>query len=238
MKSIQSGVKANLYNKDGKFLIIKRSKEETHLEGKWEIPGGRVEFGESPEEALREEVREETGLEISIKEPMNTWKFRKSEEEYRVGVDFLCETEKKDVKLSREHDAYRWVEEKELSDYDIYDSIQESLEKAIELHRGEKEIPKLVRDKIPEIIEENDEEAEIREVEGPELERFLRKKVLEEAEEFVEDREVEELADLLEVVEAYIENEGLDREKLDNLREEKNRDRGGFSEGFVLEDVD
>lgn len=238
MKSIQPGVKANLYNKDGKFLIIKRSEEETHLEGKWEIPGGRIEFGESPEEALKEEVSEETGLKIKIIEPMDTWKFRKSENEYRVGVDFLCITEEKDVELSSEHDAYRWVEEKELSDYDIYDSIRKSLQKAIKLRKEDKELPKLVRDKIPEIIDENEEEAEIRQVKGHKLERFLREKVLEEAEEFAEEGEDKELADLLEVVDAYRESEDLSEDELEKLRKEKNRERGGFSEGFVLENVE
>ncbi|MFB6114973.1 MAG: hypothetical protein ABEK04_01670 [Candidatus Nanohalobium sp.] len=89
------------------------------------------------------------------------------------------------------------------------------------------------------MIEENEEdEAQIRKVEGLEYERFLREKVVEEAEEFAEEGEVEELADLLEVIESYIDAEDLSRERIEELRSEKDAERGGFEEGFVLENVE
>ncbi|AOV95463.1 hypothetical protein AQV86_01675 [Nanohaloarchaea archaeon SG9] len=120
----------------------------------------------------------------------------------------------------------------------MHDELREGLKRAHQEWKEARELPKLVRDRIPEVIEENGEKAKIREVEGLELDRFLREKVVEEAEEFAEDGEREELADLLEVIDAYIENEGLSRERLEELREEKSRERGGFEEGFVLEDVE
>jgi 8-oxo-dGTP diphosphatase len=49
---------------DGRVLLIRRGKAPDA--GEWSIPGGAVELGESVEDALRREIREETGLEIAV----------------------------------------------------------------------------------------------------------------------------------------------------------------------------
>lgn len=237
-EEMRAAGKGVIVDKKGLILVIKRAGDETHLENLWDVPGGRFDYGEKPEEGLKREVMEESGLEIEVAEPVTSWTFMRDNGEQVFGTTFLCEPEDLEVELGDEHTDFQWVEKDELNDLPMHDELREGLKKAHEKWREDQELPKLVRDRIPEIIGENGEEAEIREVEGLELERFLRQKVLEEAEEFAEDGEIEELADLLEVVDAYIENEGLERKELGRLREDKNSERGSFSEGFVLEDVD
>lgn len=60
-------VVAGFLKKDGKILVGQRP--ETHsLAGQWEFPGGKIEIGESPEEALARELSEELGIEADIGE--------------------------------------------------------------------------------------------------------------------------------------------------------------------------
>jgi 8-oxo-dGTP diphosphatase len=54
-----------IIEKCGKVLIAKRSKGDP-LKDTWEFPGGKVERGETPEECLRRELREELGIEAEI----------------------------------------------------------------------------------------------------------------------------------------------------------------------------
>lgn len=97
---------------------------------------------------------------------------------------------------------------------------------------------KLIRDDIPEIIEDNGETPTVRTVEGDTYEQYLLDKLQEEVDEYVEDRDVEELADILEVVHAIREFEGLTEADLEVIRERKAEKRGRFTEGIVLEQVE
>ena len=56
-----------LLHDNGRVLLCRLSKELPEWEGCWTLPGGGLEFGESPEEAVIREVEEETGLKIKVK---------------------------------------------------------------------------------------------------------------------------------------------------------------------------
>jgi 8-oxo-dGTP diphosphatase len=60
-------VAAGLVFRDGKLLITQRCKG-THLAGLWEFPGGKRETNETYEECLRRELREELGIEVEVRE--------------------------------------------------------------------------------------------------------------------------------------------------------------------------
>ena len=78
-----------------------------------DLPGGRIEFGESPVAALRREVAEETGLEIEPITPLQIWHYVRQRFQL-VGIDYLCECKSGEVVLSDEHDGFGWLTEEEL----------------------------------------------------------------------------------------------------------------------------
>jgi 8-oxo-dGTP diphosphatase len=61
-------VGAVVHDPDGRLLLIRRG-HAPHA-GSWSLPGGRVERGETPEQAVEREVREETGLEVRAGDPV------------------------------------------------------------------------------------------------------------------------------------------------------------------------
>ena len=93
---------------------------------------------------------------------------------------------------------------------------------------------KLVRDKIPEIIEASGATPLTRILETEEYLSFLETKLDEEVQEFHESKATEELADILEVVYALAESIGCSREELLGTYEKKHAARGGFERKLFL----
>ena len=93
---------------------------------------------------------------------------------------------------------------------------------------------KLVRDKIPEIIESQGQKANIRILDPQEYTHHLEQKLDEEVGEYHKDKNLEELADILEVVYALAENLGATKEELLAIYHKKNEFRGGFAEKIFL----
>ncbi|APH05010.1 nucleoside triphosphate pyrophosphohydrolase [Bacillus weihaiensis] len=97
---------------------------------------------------------------------------------------------------------------------------------------------KLVRDKIPEIIDQTGKNYEVRILDKVDYIKELKKKAYEELNEIVEakDREssLEELADLLEVIHAIAVYHGSTLEEINSIRQEKEEQRGSFSEKVFL----
>ena len=93
---------------------------------------------------------------------------------------------------------------------------------------------KLIRDKIPEMIEQNGGKAVIRQLSQEEFVRFLEIKLDEEAGEYHRDKTVEELADILDVVYALAAVQGCTKEELLAVYEKKHEQRGGFERRLLL----
>ena len=62
------GAGALVFNKEGKVLLAQRGPKANNEAGKWDFPGGTVEFGETIEDTLKRELIEELGIEIEIME--------------------------------------------------------------------------------------------------------------------------------------------------------------------------
>ena len=96
------------------------------------------------------------------------------------------------------------------------------------------EYNKLIRDRIPEIIEKDGKTAIVEKAQGGELLRLLNEKLSEELAEYKESESIEELADLVEVVYGILNHKEISIEEFEKIRHEKNEKRGGFKEGLVL----
>lgn len=108
-----------------KVLLMKRSRPSSDGLGYWELPGGGLEYGETPNEALLRELKEETGLDIKIIKPIYT--FTKIREEYQtVGIGYLCIPTNDQVVISNEHTEYCFCKEeqaKQLLNKEIFEDI-------------------------------------------------------------------------------------------------------------------
>ncbi|TCS95789.1 nucleoside triphosphate pyrophosphohydrolase [Hazenella coriacea] len=102
---------------------------------------------------------------------------------------------------------------------------------------AEKIYNKLVRDKIPQIIKQSNQEPFTYTATKEEIKPMLYLKLTEELEEFKDTPNEEELADMLEVIDGLVHAFHLDMNKVLAIKAQKKEERGGFKEGIVLEKV-
>lgn len=93
---------------------------------------------------------------------------------------------------------------------------------------------KLVRDRIPEIIESSGNKCEIEVVSDEVSLEYLYKKLNEEVSELLEDKNLDEIADVMEVLFAIGSKYGYSQEDILNRRNEKRDSRGGFEDNLIL----
>lgn len=94
---------------------------------------------------------------------------------------------------------------------------------------------KLARDKIPEIMKAKGQKALFRKLDESEYHISLRRKLEEEVEEFLEDESLEEMADILEVLHAFLKLKGKSFEEVEAVRKNKAEQRGGFQKRILIE---
>tara|TARA_R110002111_G_scaffold135889_1_gene201813 strand:- start:32 stop:490 length:459 start_codon:yes stop_codon:yes gene_type:complete len=108
------GVKALIIDRDGRVLLLQRN---VKVKEKWDLPGGRVQKGERPEETLQREVYEETGLQKLhsinfVTMELTAFRIPRSSDG-EVGLIFSiyqCDLmEEKPIVLSEEHVDFQWI---------------------------------------------------------------------------------------------------------------------------------
>ncbi len=123
---------------DNRILVLQRSASESVLPGLWELPSGKREFLEPSMEALRREVLEETGLNTKPIQPVSVFDYSiEKENEIRdtTQINFLVilTDDKSIVKISDEHQAYKWISEHEIDSVPVSDDTKITLKKAFRL---------------------------------------------------------------------------------------------------------
>lgn len=86
------GVGAAIFDEKGRLFIAKRGEKARNERGKWEIPGGSVEFGETFEQAIKREIKEELDIEIEITELLGIYDhIIPDEKQHWVSPTYICQ---------------------------------------------------------------------------------------------------------------------------------------------------
>ena len=109
---------------EGRCLVLKRSATSQGNPGRWDFPGGKVETGERFGQSVAREVREETGLEISIVRVVGSAESESPDK--RIAYIILeGRSERGEVTLSKEHEESRWVPVRSLFSMDLCPQFME-----------------------------------------------------------------------------------------------------------------
>jgi len=122
---------------DGKVLILKESSkyEDGSNEDKWDVVGGRVEPGQRFDESLVREIKEETGLNVKIGKPFSVGEWRpnvRGEQWQIVATFFECFSDSSEVKLSKDHEDFKWIDPKNYEKYNIIETNKKSFKDYLE----------------------------------------------------------------------------------------------------------
>lgn len=136
----------------GRVLLVKRGREPS--KGKWSLPGGMLELGESLTEGVRREVEEETGLQVEPVELIElidrivreTGSGTERVRYHYVIADYLCRVVRGNLQASSDAAEVRWVEREEWNSHDLLALdpitvavIEKGWQRAAELDQAEKE---------------------------------------------------------------------------------------------------
>ena len=112
VKVVAAVIKA--LNQEGEPIIFATQRGYGDFKGGWEFPGGKIEEGETSEQALKREIMEELDTEISVGELIDTIEY--DYPQFHLSMDcFWCEIVSGNLVL-KEHEAARWLTKKQLND--------------------------------------------------------------------------------------------------------------------------
>jgi 8-oxo-dGTP diphosphatase len=124
--------------RDGKALIIKRAHEPR--KGEWSLPGGLLDLGESLADAVRREVREETGLDVELGPIIETFDRVHRDEAGRIRyhfviVDYVCWSPSGEALAGSDAEAVAWVRADEIDTYGVNRHAKDVILRGLEASR-------------------------------------------------------------------------------------------------------
>lgn len=122
-----------LINNEGKYLFLKRALTNDYTPNKWDIPGGTIKTRETPYDALKRELIEETGLEVNINKVLYIHTDMKQlPKRQTFQIIFDCEYITGKVALNpEEHSEYIWASLEEISKYDTISFLKQFINSKI-----------------------------------------------------------------------------------------------------------
>ncbi len=122
-------VVAGLIKKGNKFLLVRRPLNKKRG-GLWEFPGGKVEEGETLEEAIKRELKEELDIEVRVKGVLSEVKYNYPEGEIEL---YLLEVESNEEPELKEAIEKRWVSVEEAEELELCPADRELIRKIKDL---------------------------------------------------------------------------------------------------------
>lgn len=122
-------------------MMIQKSSADPYNPLRWEIPGGRLEFGEDLSDHLKREIKEEVGLDVEIGPPLAMWKWSMGSGdavESVLAISRLCYAKSADISFIDNADTdflgdWRWVPIGEIADLDLIPTAREGILESLEV---------------------------------------------------------------------------------------------------------
>lgn len=132
IKVVAAVIKA--VNEGGEQIVFATQRGYGEFKGGWEFPGGKIETGETAQEALKREIMEELDTEIEVGELIDTIEY--DYPEFHLSMEcFWCEIIKGKLVL-KEHEAARWLTRNQLADVKWLPADVKLIEKIVGKYRG------------------------------------------------------------------------------------------------------
>ena len=124
--------------RDGKALIIKRAHEPR--KGEWSLPGGLLELGESLQDAVRREIKEETSLDIDVGPVIETFDRVHRDDHGKIRyhfviVDYVCWPNAGEAVPGSDAEGVAWVAADEIDDYKVNTHAKAVILRGLNYHR-------------------------------------------------------------------------------------------------------
>jgi ADP-ribose pyrophosphatase YjhB (NUDIX family) len=131
------GVGAVVFNKD-QILLIKRGQEPSF--GKWTIPGGLIELGESLVDGVKREIFEECNIQIKVYKQIDIFEYIEHDDSNKIKyhyiiIDYLADYLEGNLTAKSDILEAKWCTKSEFSHLDVIDTTRQVVEKALKLKK-------------------------------------------------------------------------------------------------------
>jgi len=124
--------------REGKIFVAKRAKTKKNFPGRYELVGGHIDRGESPEQTIIREIKEEIGIEVEVGQIVGAFTFEVGGE-FEIEVAYLCYplTDAEPVLDPNDHSEAMWIGESEVYKMEKDDEETDMLKQAFKMIKGD-----------------------------------------------------------------------------------------------------